>query len=297
MDESNKYTFSVIIPNFSRGGNCDMLIRAVSSVPERDDIQVLVVDNSLTPIPRELFPERKNVRVIYSPNERKAGGARNVGMDNSDAKWYLFLDADDFFTENAFEFFDKHINSDSDIVFFMPDSAFNDNLMIKSGRSDGYEKMIKKYIKTSDDTDLRINFPPPWSKMVSSTMVKSNDIRFDEVAAGNDVMFALKIGFAAEKIEVDEHTVYCVTKNEGSLTQNDSLENTLSRFYVNQRRNKLLKENGYKKDASVLLFIIEGGRYGIKPFFSMLHSAIMNGDLFVGANNWPTTFIHMINKK
>ena len=85
------YNYSVIIPHFTRDGNVEMLRRAVESVPERDDIEIIIVDNSLEPIPNDLFSARKYTKIIYSPNERKAGGARNVGMkeQNGMFSWML----------------------------------------------------------------------------------------------------------------------------------------------------------------------------------------------------------------
>lgn len=59
-----KYNYSVIIPHFTRDGNIEALRRAVDSVPERKDIQVFVIDNSINPIPKNLFEDRLNVSIF-----------------------------------------------------------------------------------------------------------------------------------------------------------------------------------------------------------------------------------------
>ena len=49
--------FSVIIPHFTKSSTA-LLERAVASVPEREDVEVLVVDNSPNQIDRHLFNHR-----------------------------------------------------------------------------------------------------------------------------------------------------------------------------------------------------------------------------------------------
>jgi len=296
MSES-KYNYSVIIPHFTSDGNVDLLKRAVKSVPDRTDIQVIVVDNSHTPIPQDLFPERNNVKIIYSSNERKAGGARNVGMDESDAKWYLFLDADDFFTHQAFEVFDSHKDSINDLEFSLPTSVYSDNIYQKANRDEPYASYIREFINTGDDTVLRQSFLAPVCKMVRSKMVKENNIRYDEVPASNDMMFALKTGLAANSVGADARETYVWTVSRGSITRTKSLENLESQFYVAQRMNKFLKERGYKKKASQMYFILQSAKFGVKPFCKLLFTSIKDGNIFIGWKNWIKTYMRLYSKK
>ena len=292
-----KYNYSVIIPHFMRDGNTNVLSRAVDSVPERDDIQVIVIDNSLIPIPNDLFHSRHNVTILYSPNERKAGGARNVGIDNSDAKWFLFLDADDFFTEKAFESFDKFLDSDYDLVFSLKRSVYGDDITKPAHRGDFTSNLVRKFIKTGDDTDLRINYPSPCAKMVRSALVVENNIRYDEVPASNDVMFALKVGLAAKKIGADPVETYTVTTTAGSITRTRSLENIESVFFVRERYNTMLKENGFCPNKSEMICIIRSAKYGIKPFLKLFFIALKSGNLFNGWRNWVNSFLHQFSKQ
>jgi glycosyltransferase involved in cell wall biosynthesis len=293
----HKYNYSVIIPHFTRDGDVSALIRAVSSVPEREDVQVVVVDNSLKPIDAKLFTSRKNVQILFSPNERKAGGARNVGIENSDAKWLLFLDADDLFKEKAFDVFDSHLDSKNDIEFSVMTGAYSDDLKKWSDRGEVYANLVRDFLSSGDDTKLRLEYRSPCAKMVSSDLVNKNNIRFDEVPASNDVMFGLRIGLAAKSIGADERETYVATVSQGSLTKTLSLENIESRFNVCLDRNQTLVKNGYKKDSSVMLFIVKSLHYGVKPFLRLLWKAIKSGDLFVGWRNWLGTLLHLFDRK
>jgi glycosyltransferase involved in cell wall biosynthesis len=260
------------------------------SVPERNDIEVLVVDNSSKPIDKYLFINRRNVKVLFSDNTKGAGHARNVGVDISKGKWLLFLDADDFFTVKAFSIFDKYLKANSDIIFFKMTSCYSDTLQ-PAKRHENYANFIDNYFVDKDEYSLRFLFSVPWSKMIKSSHVRSYNIRFEEVPASNDVIFALKLGITAKSISADLSEVYCVTINKASITKTTSLRNIESQFDVRIRKNKLLKENGLKKDSSVMFLILKSRKYGFNFFVKLLIKAIISKNLFVGYNNWiKTTF-------
>ncbi|HHX70563.1 MAG TPA: glycosyltransferase family 2 protein [Gallicola sp.] len=295
---SKLYQFSIIIPHFTKS-DTDLLERAVASVPDDESLQVLVVDNSPLPIDANLFDKRKNVKILFSDNTKGAGHARNVGIDNAKGKWLLFLDADDFFVNCAFDVFKEHYESASDIVFFKMTSVFSDTLELAS-RHEPYEKIIDDYFETNNDYKLRCSYPSPCGKMVKTNLVKENSVYFDEVPASNDVIFGLKIGLIARNINVDKRVVYCATVQKGSLTNTVSLENIESRFGVNIRKNEMLKQNGYKKTESVIYFIMSSIRFGVKPFLKLFYKAFVTNNLFVGYDRWFKTLLskrHLKNKE
>lgn len=285
--------YSIIIPHFSKGGT-ELLDRAISSIPIRSDIEIIVVDNSLTPINDDLYIGNPSVKIIYSDNNRGAGGARNEGMSIAEGRWLLFMDADDFFVERAFDSFDKYLEDDSDVIFFKPTSCFSDSMQA-ANRHYVFCAEIDYYLKTRNEFGLRYReFDVPWAKMIKREFVNTNKITFEEVPASNDVMFSLKTGFAANKISASPDTVYCVTVTEGSITKTPSLRNLESIFEVKMRKNKLLKDNGYRRECSVLSTIYKSRKFGPKVFFHFISRALLTGNIFVGFERWPDTFIDII---
>lgn len=284
--------YSIIIPHFTREGT-EMLKRAVASIPERDDIEVIVVDNSLNPIPTNLFDENKMVSILYSANSRGAGGARNEGLKKACGQWLLFMDADDFFTENAFDSFDKFLRSEYDVVFFKPTSCDTDTYEL-ADRHYSFCDEIDAFLKTGVETGLRYSreFEVPWAKLIKRSLINENSIWFDEVPASNDVMFSLKVGLFAKKIIASSDVVYCVTMTPGSITNVVSLRNLESVFDVRIRKNQLLKSYGLKKECSVLNLIIKSSRYGVSVFLKFFHKAVVTGNLFVGYRRWLKTLIN-----
>lgn len=285
--------YSIIIPHFSSNGT-KLLLRSIESIPIREDIEVIVVDNSLTPINENLFINRKQTYVYFSNNIRGAGGARNEGIKHARGKWLLFMDADDYFLKNAFVHIDKYIDSDNDIVFFKPTSAFSDTGEIAQ-RHLKYSELVEMSIDGRNLTPLRLDFSVPWAKMIKSSLVKDNFIYFEEVPASNDVIFSLITGLKAEKIAADNHTIYCVTVNRGSITNTLSLQNIESIFGVCIRKNAILRQYGYKATSSVMYQIFRSAQFGLIPCAKLIFRALISGNLFVGCSNWFNTYKSDVN--
>lgn len=285
-----KFSYSVIIPHFTKKGT-ELLIRAVNSIPQREDIQVIVVDNSPVRIPEDLFAERQNVSIFYSDNTKGAGHARNVGIEHANGKWLHFLDADDFFTEGAFDEFDRYRESDYDIVFFKMTSCYSDTYE-PAHRHTHMTKLIDVFLDEPDNDTIRYS-EVPWAKMIKFSLVDNNAIRFDEVPVSNDVIFCLEIGLYAKKICADNSVVSCITICRGSLTNVESLCNIETRFSVALRKNKILKKHGKKKMASIMKYIYQARKYGFVPVVRLLYKGFLAGDLFVGYRNWFRTWFQM----
>ena len=93
-----KYNYSIIIPHKNIP---KLLQRCLDSIPQRDDVQVIIVDDNSDPsiVDFEKFPglKRKNTIVVFDKSSKGAGHARNIGIERSNSKWLIFADADDFF--------------------------------------------------------------------------------------------------------------------------------------------------------------------------------------------------------
>ena len=248
--------YSIIIPH----KNCwELLCRCLSSIPAREDIEVLVIDDNSTSFVADelyaLYPSH-NMKVFCLSESKFAGGARNVGLANASGKWLVFADSDDFFTQDAFGIMDRYLNSDSDIVFFAHSSAFSDTLE-PTERLGQRTKYLVEFIdyKTKKSEDyLRYFNHSPTSKMVKRSLVKQFNIMFDEVPAANDAMFSVVTGYYARTIMAVRDVVYCATIRRGSITQTRNKTNDLSR---------------YKVDLALYVFFREKGLEHMYPFLTM----------------------------
>lgn len=281
-------TFSLIIP---QRNSIDTLPRLFNSVPEREDIEILLVDNSPEPITKELVGIERDYQLLWSSPTRFAGGARNEGMDHAQGKWLIFSDADDYFASGAFDIFEQYKDSDADVIYFCADGVYPETGE-RSEQADLYTQLVQNYLKDpSKEWGLRLSFHVPWAKMIRRSFVEENHIRFDEVVANNDDFFSLVSGYYAKKIEAVDKVVYLYVVSQGSLMRRRSLDVMRTRYEVILRCNQFKRQHGLRKyQGSVMYFLAESRHYGVKAmwnFFTLLLKYKQNP--FIGIKNWSKT--------
>lgn len=288
MIMKKEFLFSVIIP---QRNSVSTLPRLFASIPERDDIEIIVVDNTPTPITKEEIGIDRDYQLLWSAPERHAGGARNVGIENAHGKWLLFADADDYFADGAFDVFFSKSGSDAEIVYTGMGGIYLDTGE-RADRGDVYAKLVRDYlagIKTEDD--LRLGFASPCCKMVSRELVERHNLRYDEIRAGNDMYFSFVSGYYAKKIEAVDFISYIATVSKGTLTKRRDYKVIKARLYSKLHCNKFFREHGHSnRQHSVMFALYESRHYGIKAFFEfcgMINKFRQNP--FIGCRNWFQT--------
>lgn len=237
-----------------------LLERCVNSIPNRPDIEIIIIDDNSDDIEilRSMETLKKdNVHLIcISKEESKgAGYARNKGIDIAQGKCFVFADADDFFLTDALNNkMDEYIDSLADIVFFNVECLLANTFMPAPNADIGY----RNFIEAENATTLcRYKLKVPWGKFVKRSLIVSNNIRFDETKVANDLIFSLKTGIAAEVVEVDKTSIYTWLVREGSLTSIKTKEAAYLHFDASVRYNLILKRNSledYRKYRNNLFF-------------------------------------------
>lgn len=285
---------SVIIP---QRDSLDTLPRLLNSIPQRDDIEVILIDNSAKKISKDLIGSNRDFRLLYSDPKRFAGGARNVGIEASCGEWLIFADADDFFTHRAFDVFLEYIKSPHDLLYFKAKGVYDDTLE-PTDRGVMWSTIVEDYkAKRINDKLARLLFLVPWAKMVKRELIDSRNIRFDEVIAANDVMFSTLCGFYSTSFNVVNTEVYYVTTRKGSLANRRSLEVLRSRYLVSLRRNDFLRIHGYgEMQSSVMYYVYNSISFGPKVFVKFIYTAFLfRQNLFIGWRNWFRTYKYCKN--
>lgn len=240
----NKYNFSIIIPHKDIP---DLLERCISTIPNRNDIQIIVVDdnsciNKVDPI--KLQTLNNNILYIETKEGKGAGYARNVALNHVDSKWIMFADADDYFSDNLNRFLDEYLNAKEDIIYLINKTV--DGKSFKEVNCDlkVSDALTHCNTKTNNFDYLRYRTHAPWTKMVKLDLIKKYNIKFQEVPASNDVWFSIQLGYHAKNIEVCPYCIYIRTVRQGSLQYSLKKELLLSRINVGYKVNKFLKEIG-----------------------------------------------------
>lgn len=279
------YNYSIIIPHYKI---IKLLERCLNSIPDRPDIQIIVVDDN-SGIDKTEFKKLnrfKNAKcdIILSEKGGGAGFARNIGLQYAEGKWLLFADADDLYAPNAFCLFDSYLDSDSDIVYFDTESLDSDTLK-PSSRNKIYHMFISQC--DNKDTDsinwVKCQHSVPYSKMIRRSLVDSQLIKFDETRYCNDTMFSVATALSAKKIYVDHRVAYYVTTRDGSLVTHSSASALLIRYEVILRANKLIRERGYDKyQNSIVSYFRKCMAFNI----STLYRCIVLGFKYDGFNKY-----------
>ncbi len=286
MVESN-IKLSVIIPHHNIPS---LLDRCLNSIPCREDIQVVVVDDNSSPdkVDFSNFPgrSRENVEVYLTKEGKGAGYARNVGLRHAKGKWVLFADSDDFFVEGFYDIVSGYFDTSAQMILFKALSVDSDTLK-PTNRNENINKRIDSVINnecTALNASLEVH--SPWCRLIKRSFIDKNDIWFDEVIASNDAMFVTKATCLASHIEVSPNAIYVVTTRQGSLwdTRKKNPKNYLSRLDVQIRRNQYVKKFGYKQNM-ILAFVYYAKDISILTFFKALWMATSRGALFQGIDS------------
>jgi glycosyltransferase involved in cell wall biosynthesis len=236
-----RYKYSVVIPHYNSSSE---LIRLLESIPEREDIQIIVVDdfssaNHVEFLKRNLQQSTK-LSIYFSCKKLTAGGARNIGMDNAEGKWLLFADSDDYYEPGAFDNLDAAINStdsDMDIYYFLA-RDFSDSSKVKRHRGENNNKMLLNYNEFT-----KFDVVVPWNKLIKANLVRRHKLKFQEVPYSNDLLFAAKLSMYAKNIEVIKKFVYCVNDCAKSLTKKIDEDSAYKRRSVQLNHEIFLFQN------------------------------------------------------
>lgn len=242
--------FTFIIPHYNIPG---LLIRCIESIPVREEIQVIVIDdcspNSEDYLQR--YPEltRPYLEYYKTPQGGSAGRARNVGLEHARGKWLLFSDADDFFYPNIEEVLTYTETSEADIVYFDVRS-YNIEEQRETDEAKNFNAEIEKALKEGTNS-IRFHYDVPWGKAIRRSVVEDNNIRFEETYCSNDSRFAAILGHYARKIEVLPIKAYCWVMRSGSLWRNKNVSWYTTRIKVHLGIIKFLRSHGEPEAAKI----------------------------------------------
>ncbi|MDP5291625.1 glycosyltransferase family A protein [Oceanimonas sp. CHS3-5] len=256
------FKYTVIVPHYN---DSKRLSRLLKSIPvERGDIQVLVVDDcsseqiALSHV-RNFF---SSVTWLSTEVNKGAGAARNVGLINAEGDWLVFADSDDEFVGDAFDVFDRSIDDEVDLVYFLA-GGYNDITDSESLRAERFNDLV--FCVFDDESEVALSnlkqwHVVPWAKIYKRK--RADGFLFDEVFVGNDVAFNVLVALSCDNIRVVPEMVYIVTKRSDSLTTIKSSENFITRVKVAATLADRIVATGHTSLQSGTGFLLESIGYG-----------------------------------
>lgn len=229
----NKPLITVVIPCYNAE---KYLSQAVDSIlrQQEESWEVLLIDDGSTdgtPNICDVYSKKDNRIRTYHQQNSGVSKARNLGIDGAAGEWIVFLDADDWLTDDAFSIFEKAIlDSDSEIHLFnnfqnkgnqeQKGTHFSSELLVRQGEDRKwfvidtlfpYYDVYRNGINTG-------NVRAVHGKLYNRKLIIDNRLRFDEnLPIAEDALFNYKAYHVAHSISLHDRYVMHYRINELSV--------------------------------------------------------------------------------
>jgi len=246
------FNYSIIIPHKNIPS---LLRRCLDSIPERDDLEIIVVDDNSDEksIKNLKGIHRNSLQIIYTKEGKGAGFARNIGLKQARGIWVIFSDADDVFEPGIEAILNLLFeDSESDIVNFDVTSRNSDtNESNNEIEKINYHCTDDKYQK--DPMSFKFINLVPWGKAIRRDFILQHHLKFEEVKHGNDLLFASLCDFYCQNRRIIPIIGYCWMYRKNSLWRQKNLEWAETRYNVLVKTGKLMKKLGEPEFAQRLI--------------------------------------------
>lgn len=215
---------SIIIPAYNVGLYIEKCIKSCIDQTFRN-IEIIVVDDSSKDNTFEIIEEisKTDSRIkIFKQKNSGVSVARNLGIENANGQWVMFLDGDDWLENDAVEIFFEYVNKlngTCDIVvsdFYCGDetskylSSFLNNQYKYFNKENNIELVKNCILKTKiANQECKTNIGVPWGKIYSLEFIKNNNLRFKPgLKRMQDMVFNLYAFNAAQDVYFVDKPTY-----------------------------------------------------------------------------------------
>lgn len=196
--------FSIIIPNYNKEKYIAECLESVfNQTLSKTKYEVILVDDGSTDNSLEII--KKYPVKLLQTNRKCSGGARNLGIENANGKYILFLDSDDYLTSNnVLEKLDKIVENQDIISLAFTKDNFGDKSIIIEPEDSIAEKI--------ENTKL-LGCP---TKCFKKELI--GNTKFTENAKYEDVFFTLECICKCKTYDYFKESFFTYRKVENSNT-------------------------------------------------------------------------------
>lgn len=159
-------SLSIIIPAYNAESS---IRRCLDSIPIREDIEVIVIDDGSADNTAEVLREYEDrFKVIYLSKNSGVSVARNLGLDEATGDFITFMDADDEYMPGGVE-------------IMLRATELDDNMVQFNHLRDG-DRVMRFYVRSNRWTvpDLPPKWVLVWNTIYKRSFIEEHDIRFPE---------------------------------------------------------------------------------------------------------------------
>lgn len=220
-----KNFFSIIVPVYNGEKHIENCIQKLLK-QSYDNYEIIVVNDGSSDKTSEIVSKyvlsHDKIRLINKENQG-VSVARNVGIENAQGDYILFVDSDDYLDENALNTLDSLLEQRKcDLLIYGftvlgSSNRFNDTetlkVMIENSKMNKND-LLKALISTKNNILGYI-----WRAAYSRKMLLTNDILFpDGIKISEDYMFLLNAVNSSKDVLVSDKELYYYCINEESMS-------------------------------------------------------------------------------
>lgn len=289
---------SIVIPVY----NAERFIRECldSVIINKFDFEVILVndgssDSSLT-ICEEYAAKDTRIRIV----NKKNGGvssARNAGIEVATGKYIMFLDADDYFTEDAFEYIDKYISCDKYEFVAMSYYSLFENMTRDlyeyniDNQVTNQKSKIDEILYTSSDLNTC------WGKLFLRERIIKHDIKFrTNLPIGEDYIFVADYYKHCKNVLLTNEPILFYRQHSGSAMRRYDIDKRIeftgllldyNKRAINDYASKELipKMNRYYLSVITNIFFEFARTTSNKKELESMYVRAVNSDVVIGIMN------------
>lgn len=284
---------SVVIPVYNVE---NYLKKCLDSVVNQKfyDFEVVIVNDGSTDnsykIINEYEEKYNNLKVINTPN-KGLSAARNTGLDNSSGKYIVFVDSDDYISEDYLkDLYNCIVKDDSDIAIcsferVTEENNLRENINLDSNKVYSNLEILKEILRGKLQCYA-------WNKMYKKSLFLNNNLRYPPGMLYEDIAIFVELVISSKSMVFINKPLYKYRIREGSITNVRGKKAAEHFNYAIDRVNNIvMKNNLFEKvskelvnfnlmySLSVMDIIGIYTDYNIKEFYSE-YNRIFNNKYF-----------------
>ena len=270
-----RYEYSFIVPVYNAEKHIEETIKSV--LRQGEHCELILVDDGSTDCSGKIcdgYAEKYRCINTYHKANGGPGAARNFGLEKANGKYCIFIDSDDYISDNLIRHFDEgYADRSADVIFYNIVKVFPDGTQRQMSEGLRREEICGKPLGEVLGAIAKCSkFPASTGgKILKTDFLRKNNIRFAEGLVGEDIDWTLQLvcNLTSADVYESENYYYRISSDgRHSYGKEKSLDDQL--IIIEKWIEKSLQNENREDILSFLAF-----QYAVSlPFFGALPKEI-----------------------
>lgn len=239
--------YSIIVPVYNVEKYLDKCLNSLVN-QKNDNYEIIIVNDGSTDNSQNIINEyKKKYPKLIKTLKKENGGlssARNYGIDNSNGEYLLFVDSDDYVSDNYLNAIDNYVKNNTLDILVFNFNAVNDNLIENKNT---YFNNIK-----DEQQKFLTGNPSACNKLIKKEIFIKNNIKFMENVYYEDLATIPSIVFYTSNIcFINDYLYYYVIRDD-SITNKKKFNSKMDNIFEVLDYNYKLLINNFKNEVEYL---------------------------------------------